>query len=93
MSDGWTPERRARQAELIRTWRPWEKSTGPRTAAGKQASSKNRAVSLARAEAELAAARARFQRLRGGGKGLGKLQVQLQVATPKKGRLCHAEGR
>lgn len=35
MANGWTPERRARQAELIRTWRPWEKSTGPRSAEGK----------------------------------------------------------
>jgi hypothetical protein len=35
MSNGWTPERRARQAELIRSWKPWERSTGPRTAEGK----------------------------------------------------------
>ena len=32
---GWPPERRARQAELIRARKPWLKSTGPRTAAGK----------------------------------------------------------
>ena len=37
-SNGWTPERRARQAELIRNWRLWEKSTGPRTTAGKTGS-------------------------------------------------------
>lgn len=37
----WTPEQRARQAELIRTWAPWTTSTGPRTPAGKAASSKN----------------------------------------------------
>jgi len=24
MANGWTPERRARQAELIRTWCPWK---------------------------------------------------------------------
>jgi hypothetical protein len=35
MAKGWTPERRARQADLIRAWRPWEKSTGPRSAEGK----------------------------------------------------------
>ena len=35
MANGWTPERRARQAALIKTWRPWEKSTGPRTQEGK----------------------------------------------------------
>lgn len=32
----WTPEQRQRQAEAIRRWRPWEKSTGPRTDEGKQ---------------------------------------------------------
>jgi hypothetical protein len=32
---GWTPERRARQAALIRRWQPWLRSTGPKTAAGK----------------------------------------------------------
>ena len=34
-SKGWTPERRARQAALIRRWQPWRRSTGPRSAAGK----------------------------------------------------------
>jgi len=32
---GWSPERRARQAEMIRASQPWKKSTGPRTDAGK----------------------------------------------------------
>lgn len=32
---GWTAERRAQQAERIRSSRPWEKSTGPRTEGGK----------------------------------------------------------
>jgi hypothetical protein len=32
---GWTPERRARQAESIRLSQPWRHSTGPRTEAGK----------------------------------------------------------
>ena len=41
MCNGWTPERRARQAEKIRAWRPWERSTGPRTAEGKVISSRN----------------------------------------------------
>lgn len=31
----WTEERRRRQAEAIRKHKPWEKSTGPRTAKGK----------------------------------------------------------
>ena len=41
MAHGWTLERRQRQAELIRQWKPWEKSTGPRTAAGKALASRN----------------------------------------------------
>ena len=41
MANGWTPERRARQAEAIRRWKPWEQSTGPRTAEGKARSQRN----------------------------------------------------
>ena len=41
MCNGWTPERRAKQSELIRSWRPWEQSTGPKTDEGKAASSRN----------------------------------------------------
>ena len=37
----WTPEERERQAMLIRTWKPWERSTGPTTEAGKAQSSRN----------------------------------------------------
>ena len=37
----WTPERRARQAELIRQWQPWAKSTGPKSPEGKQRVSRN----------------------------------------------------
>lgn len=33
---GWTPERKARQAELIKTWKPWKHSTGPKTEEGKK---------------------------------------------------------
>jgi len=38
MANGWTPERRARAAEQIHRWRPWEKSTGPKTPEGKRRS-------------------------------------------------------
>lgn len=41
MANGWTPERRARQAQLIRQWQPWRQSTGPRSDAGKQRSAAN----------------------------------------------------
>lgn len=41
MATGWTPQRQARQAERIQRWRPWERSTGPRTPAGKGNVSRN----------------------------------------------------
>ena len=41
MPNTWTPERRAMQAIRIRVSRPWERSTGPRTTAGKQRVAKN----------------------------------------------------
>ena len=41
MANGWTPERKARQAELIKAWRPWEQSTGPKTKAGKSKVARN----------------------------------------------------
>ena len=39
--NGWTLERRKRQAKLIRQWRPWDKSSGPKTQSGKKKSSQN----------------------------------------------------
>ena len=41
MVNGWTLERRRRQAEQISRWKPWEQSTGPRTAEGKARVSRN----------------------------------------------------
>jgi len=41
MANGWTPERRRRQAELIRRWRPWTKATGPKTDEGKAVAAGN----------------------------------------------------
>lgn len=41
MSIPWTPERRARQAQAIRRWKPWERSTGPKTPEGKTTASRN----------------------------------------------------
>ncbi len=39
--NGWTPERRKRQSEAVRTWEPWRKSTGPKTPEGKAVVSRN----------------------------------------------------
>lgn len=40
-SSAWTPERRERQGQAVRCWRPWESSTGPRTKEGKARSAQN----------------------------------------------------
>ncbi len=36
-----TEEHRLRQAERIKQWRPWERSTGPKTPEGKRIVSRN----------------------------------------------------
>ena len=41
MANGWTPERRAKQSEQIKSWKPWEKSTGAKTHEGKNKSKMN----------------------------------------------------
>lgn len=56
-SKAWTPERRAKQAEAIRRWKPWEKSTGPRTPEGKARSSRNADRGVAAMEARICEAR------------------------------------
>lgn len=35
-----TPEHRAMRSEMTKRWKPWEKSTGPRTEEGKRKSAK-----------------------------------------------------
>ena len=39
--NGWTKECHTRQAELIRNWQPWAKSTGPKSQEGKDRVSRN----------------------------------------------------
>jgi len=39
--NGWTEERRMRQRALIQNWKPWERSTGPKTPEGKVKVSQN----------------------------------------------------
>lgn len=41
MATTWTPERRAKQAEAIKRWKPWEQSTGPTSAEGKAKVARN----------------------------------------------------
>ena len=39
--NGWTDERRKKQAEAIRRWSPWTRSTGPKSVTGKARVSRN----------------------------------------------------
>ena len=41
VANGWNLERQTRQGKLIQRWKPWERSTGPKTAAGKARVSRN----------------------------------------------------
>ena len=41
LSNGWTPERRAKQAAAIHRWKPWEQNPGVKTPAGKAISKMN----------------------------------------------------
>ena len=40
-ASGWSPERRQRQSQAIKEWKPWSQSTGPKSAAGKAQVSQN----------------------------------------------------
>ncbi len=37
----WTPERRQRQREAIQRWKPWNRSTGPKSPEGKARVARN----------------------------------------------------
>lgn len=39
--NGWTPERKKRQSEMIKSWKPWQHSTGAITEEGKDISKMN----------------------------------------------------
>jgi hypothetical protein len=41
VGNGWTSARRAAQRKAIYRWRPWEKSTGPKSKVGKAAIAAN----------------------------------------------------
>lgn len=40
-ASGWSPERRQRQSQAIKEWKPWNQSTGPKSAVGKAQVSQN----------------------------------------------------
>ena len=41
MKNGWTPQRKAKQAVAIQRWKPWQRATGPKSPEGKAVVSKN----------------------------------------------------
>jgi hypothetical protein len=41
MTNGWTAERKAKQAAAIQNWKPWTQATGPKTVEGKAIVSRN----------------------------------------------------
>lgn len=41
IKNGWTLERRKKQSEAIKRWKPWQKSTGAKTLEGKNKSKMN----------------------------------------------------
>ena len=41
MKNGWTLERKVKQSVVIQNWKPWQKSTGPKTVGGKTRVSRN----------------------------------------------------
>jgi len=60
-TSAWPPERRAKQAEAIRRWQPWSKSTGPRTKGGKARSSRNADKGVTEFEARILDVRLRVR--------------------------------
>ena len=81
---GWTQERRARQAALIRRWQPWQRSTGPKTEAGKARCSMNALKHGCRGRAYLqTASRVRYAiRLSACTNEIARLLIRMRGAHP-----------
>ncbi len=62
-SADWTPERRKKMSKDIHKWRPWDRSTGPRTDLGKSRSA-YRALKSGTNSAEVIEARGSAMALR-----------------------------
>jgi len=97
---GWSPERRARQAALIRNWAPWRHSTGPKTEAGKERCSKNALRHGGRSRAHIRELQRIRYVLRLAADNIRKVRLLIQMrqaaARPRlkyKPRYAHVSGR
>ena len=82
---GWTPERRARQAALIRLWQPEQHATGPRSEAGKARSAMNALKHGGRSRAHIMQMRRVRNVLRLAARNIAILRTHIRVT-----RLEHA---
>jgi hypothetical protein len=82
----WTIESRLRQAETIRKTRPWAKSTGPRTEAGKARCARNPVRHGFRSASYAAAKREIMNLLRA--QALRTKQLKLELKRRKLGAHC-----
>ena len=91
----WSPERRARQAELIRALQPWKKSTGPRTKEGKARSASNALKHGFRSRAFIERVREERQLIRDAGTiiAVAKLVLGLRSAQTRGTILRTVEAR
>jgi hypothetical protein len=81
--NGWTESRKAQQSEAIHRWKPWQRSTGPRTPEGKARVARNAYRGGARAT-QRALARARTEEVRAMNE---EFQRQLQLAHARARRI------
>ena len=76
---GWSPERRARQAVLIQGWAPWRRSTGPKTEAGKTRSSMNALKHGYRSQARIREKRLVLHVLRLAERNIKRLRLHIRM--------------
>jgi len=85
----WTPERRAKQAELIRGTKPWLKSTGPRTEQGKARSASNALKHGFRSRAFIELVRNERQLIRDAGAMIALAKTILRTVKARSMRIPH----